>query len=204
MTAQNMGGLISIRLVRAQDVVTFPLVIDGNVTDELVLAEGAAWVEWFCTSQSAGLKSKHSTGSEGDARDLELSFTIGKDTTLKGTQLERSTDDTFIILYRDGNGQLKLFGSKERPVRFKFEATTGQNNRALNGFDCSFFYSGPNNTAYYFADDPEAVTPGISPVIIQWNDGTTITTIAVANAGDVVRINSRFAYTDFDINPTTL
>ncbi|NVJ47303.1 MAG: hypothetical protein HWE07_09250 [Cytophagia bacterium] len=203
LISQNTGGLnSSIKLVRSKDVAVFPAIIAGKITDEIELNEGAGWVEWFCTSQTAGVRSRHIDGSEGNARALGLDFVISKDTSVKASQLERATDDSFIVLFRDANGQLKVFGTKERPVRFKFDMTTGNNTRALNGFSCSFYYSGPDNTTYYMAEDPEVLDPDSSaPVVIQWNDGVTIQTIAVVQAGDVVRINSDFDYNSFEINP---
>ncbi|GHE64859.1 hypothetical protein [Roseivirga thermotolerans] len=203
LTSQNIGGVNpSLKLVRSNDVAVYPSIIDGKVTDEIALKPGVGWVEWFCTSQTAGIRSRHVDGSEGNARALDLGFVISKDTAVKANQLERASDDSFIVLFRDANGQLKVFGTKEKPVRFKFDLATGNNIRALNGFSCSFYYSGPDNSAFYLAEDPEVLDPDVpAPVIIQWNDGVTIQTIAVASPGDVVRINSDFDYTSFDINP---
>lgn len=203
LTSQNMGGINpSLKVIRSRDVAVFPAIIAGKITNEIELSPGAGWVDWFCTSQTAGVRSRHIDGSEGNARALDLDFVISKDSAVKASQLERASDDSFIVLFRDANGQLKVFGTKEKPVRFRFDMATGNNTRALNGFSCSFYYSGPDNTAYYLAEDPDVLDPDFpAPVIIQWNDGVTIQTIAVATSGDVVRINSDFDYTSFDINP---
>ncbi|MCO6367838.1 hypothetical protein GBO34_00735 [Roseivirga pacifica] len=202
LTASNIGGLISIKLVRVQDVAVFPSIVNGAMTDEIELNIGAGWVEWFCTSQSSRLVNRHSSDMEGNGRNVELPFLIAKDAQLKASQLERATEDSFIVLFRDGNGLLKVFGSPSRPVRFKYDVSTGQSTQSKNGYSCSFYYAGLNNVAFYNAEDPEVLDPGTPvPVVIKWNDGESITIISVASPGDVVQINSRFAYTDFETNP---
>ena len=195
-----MGGIVELQLVRSDNVVTVPMAIDGVIYQSIEFVPGSGFVSWATTSQSIGIRSRHVNGTEGGTKRVGLPFSLPKDTPGIAQQLERATDDEFIVLFRDANGVLKIFGTKEHPVNFKFDYNTGRANRDKNGYRCEFYYSGPNNVFFYEGDTPQSPVV-VAPVRIEWDDGETITTIVVAQPGDVIRINSRFAYTDFEINP---
>lgn len=202
-TGPNMAGIVELKLVRSDNVVTVPTAIDGVIYDSVEFLEGFGFVSWATTSQSVGIKSRHMSDLEGTSKRSSLPFSLPKDNPGVAQQLERAIDDEFIVLFRDANGNLKIFGTKENPVRFKFDYDTGKAHRGKNGYDCEFYYDGNHNVYFYEGDVPVAPIT-VPPVRIEWNDGETVTTILVAQPGDVVRFNSNFAYTDFEINPQTI
>jgi hypothetical protein len=198
LSERNVGGLLKIQVARIADIVSFPDPVDGVLYGDIEFAEGKGFSTWCSISQTARLSSENRSSQEGNLRVNRLPFTIARDKVEIKQQFVQAERDEFIVLFMDGNGRAKIFGSPYQPVRFEFSHSSGDAHSSRNQYDCAFFYSGPENVFFY---DGSVATPpaGGSPVIIRWNDGESVQTIASALPGQVVTINSAFIYDDFDI-----
>lgn len=203
LSERNIGGIIKIQVVRAADVLTFPDPVNGVIYGDITFPAGKGFTTWFATSQSARIFSEDRQSQEGPFKFNKLPFTVAKDKPGVKQQLNRALDDEFIVLFMDANGSTKIFGTPDHPVRFEFSHDSGDAHTARNAYSCQFVAEGPDNV-YFYEGNIAAPTSGGSPVILEWYDGATVTTIASAQPGDTIRINSRFVFDDFDINASVL
>lgn len=190
----QLGGVITIDLVRKADVLSMPSPQSGAINGAVVLKAGASFVRWLVKQRSSGIASAARITREGAAKDNRLSFFISLDREEVRAMLELAEHDEFIVIYKYANGKLKIFGTLEAPVLFEFSHNSGNAPAEQNGNNCSFYYNGPDNTYFYNATAP-TITPGTAPAIVNFN-GAPIASLA---PGQVLNIESEFGFTDFYI-----
>lgn len=191
-----MGGILTIDVVRAADVVSIPEPVNGAIYDDVELQPGAGFSRWLVGYQSAGFSGKSKTSREGVSKDNEVRFFIPLDRQAVRTMLERAEDDEFIIIYRYATGPRKIFGTKDFPVLFQFDHDSGSAPTDQNGNNCKFYYSGPENSTFYNGAIASAA-PGTAPSIVRYSTGEIIATLSPT---DILVVNSDFAHT-FSIIP---
>jgi len=201
LAESNMSGVVSLQVVRKADVVAIPTPVLGVIYGDITFAAGGGLVAWQPTSQTINLQSSNSQTAHGNAKENVLPFVLPKDNPTIRRQLELAENDELIVVYADGNGKTKIFGSLDRPVRFRFDHDTGKDSGSRNGYLCEFYYSGPENNFFYEGTTPAPPASG-APVLVKWQNSLGIITIATAYPGEVVTINSDFDYTSFDITTT--
>lgn len=194
----QMGGVITIDLVRKADVQSIPVPQYGAINGEVVLKAGASFFRWRVTQKTAGVNSSSRITREGPTKENRLRFFIALDREAVRTMLEQAELDEFIVIYQYANGKKKIFGLLESPVRFEFSHDSGIAPADSNGNNCSFYYDGPDNTYFYNADSP-SIGSGPAPVIVKHNGEV----IAILSPGQTFNIESEFGFTDFYTSTTT-
>lgn len=129
--SENMGGVLNIWAVPPEaisvsgDVVT--IISDVNIIDILVKQDSASFdedpVESFANT----------------AYKVEIKAVVpcdNKETLAIISELERKKK--YQVIYLDGNGNYKLAGTGEVPLRALAKATTGNNAASLNRYDLTF------------------------------------------------------------------
>lgn len=190
----NLGGIITMQVIRASDVQSMGEPVDGIIYDTIVPKEGKAFVTWSAILESARVRTTSRTTREGPSRQVPLNFMLPKDRPSLKAQLDQAEADEFIVLFTDTNGTQKIFGTLETPVRFEYTHDTGANFSNLNAYDCRFYYTGPDNLFHYNGILPVPV-PGAAPAIVRFN-GVAIASLA---SGETLNITSDFGFTDFYI-----
>lgn len=199
LTASNIGGVVELKVARVADIVSMQQPDDDTIYGNITFQSGTGWHVWRPTSQTIGVNSQNSDSQEGDYKLNTMPFTISKDRQGVKAMLDQAEQDEFIVLYRDANGNQKIFGTLDRPVTFSYSHASSDVHSGRNAYSCQFKYDGPDNI--YFYDGTVTAPPsGPAPVVLQWNG----VTIATAEAGDIINIISEFKYTDFKINPTVI
>lgn len=146
--ADNLSGLRPLRVTRADDVEVFPSQYEGIAQAELVFKEGRDWAVWASTYRTAGFSARGEDSLEGVAHAQELPFIIPRHSTEITTMLRKAQRDEFIVLLEDNNGQRYLFGTKDKPVRFLFDLTTGTGSDR-NQYSCRFYSDATGNLLVY-------------------------------------------------------
>jgi hypothetical protein len=188
----NLGGIITMQVIRASDVQSMGEPVNGIIYDTIVLKEGKAFVNWSAILESARVRNTSRTTREGSSRQVPLNFMLPKDRPGIKAQLDQAEADEFIVLYTDTNGTQKIFGTLETPVRFEYDHDTGASFSNLNAYDCRFYYTGPDNLFHYNGTIPVPV-PGSAPAVVRYN-GVAIASLA---PGETLNIESDFGFTDF-------
>lgn len=192
--SSNLGGLLSIRVIRKDDVESIPDPVNGVIYGEITLKAGKEFVTWVVTLESPRTKSESRSSREGASKGNRLNFLIPKDRPEIKTQLDQAEADEFILIYTDSNGKAKIFGSLDTPVRFQYNHDTGGSFADFNSYECNFYYDGPDNLFHYNGTLPAPPT-GASPAIVLYNGSP----IASLQPGEMLNIISDFGFTDFYI-----
>lgn len=190
----NMGSIVELRVARAGDISDMNDPIDGVVYGDIDFIGDASFVLWRATSQTIGIQSSTRDSQEGNFKTSSLPFFISKDRDDIKAMLELAEDDLFVVLYKDANGKSKLFGNVNEPVRFKYDYNSGTGNGSRNGYQCQFYYEGPNNICFYDGDTPSPPS-GPAGVLVRYNGVNKL----VVPSGGILDITSEFEIDDFEI-----
>jgi hypothetical protein len=98
------------------------------------------------------------------------------------------------VLFKDANGQQKIFGLLDRPVSFRFSHSSGNNVAAKNGYECEFYYDGPENMFEYNGAIAQAPA-GPAPAVVQFNG----VAIASLQPGETLNIISEYSFDEYFI-----
>ncbi len=194
-SSDNTGGLLEIKVARKDDFESIPEPVDGIVYGDIEFKEGRSWCQWDGTSESAGIDSKERNGREGASAGNVLKVFFPKDRAYLRTMFQRASEDELIILFRDANGKLKLFGLLYAPVQFRFSHSTGSSIADRNGYVGEFYFDGPDNI-YEYDGSVSAPIAGPPPSIVKFNGQS----IASLQPGEIFNIVSDFGFTDFYIS----
>jgi hypothetical protein len=196
LQGSKMGGMITLSVIRKDDVESIPEPVDGGIYGAIVLKPGASFVTWQTRYQSAGISSRSRLSKEGSSKDTELGFIISLDRLAIKNMLLAAEEDEFIVIYRYATGPTKIFGLLEAPARFTFDHSSGKQPTDGNENNCRFYYAGPDNTYFFFGEIP-APAPGAAPAVVRYNGEV----IAVLQPGETLDIQSDFGFTDFYTTP---
>lgn len=194
-SADNLGGILSIQVARAADIENIPDPVDGIVYGDIDFFPGKGFVSWDCTSESGSAESKSRQSREGSTKGNTLPFVIPKGRASLQNMFDQAEEDEFVVLFKDANGKQRIFGTKETPVRFRYDHTSGEAHSDLNRYSCEFYYTGPGNMFDYngaIASPPA----GAAPAVVRFNG----TAIAVLQPGEELDIISDFGFTDFYVS----
>jgi hypothetical protein len=192
----NLGGLVALQVARVADIESIADPSNGVIYGDIVFNPGKGFVTWNVSMESPQARSTERNTREGASKNNRLDFMVPKDRPGVKNQFNRAQDDEFVVLYRDANNNLKLFGTKDMPVRFEFAHDSGRAFSNLNAYAARFYYDGPDNIFFYNGEISTAPA-GALPSVVKFN-GTAIATL---QAGETLNIFSDFGFTDFYVTP---
>lgn len=187
----NTGGLIQLKVCRKADIVSIPAPVGGEIFGNIVLNDGAAFLQWDVTLSTSRLQRPTTITTEGATKKPTLNFSIPKDRSDLIDMFNLMEEDEFIVLFTE-NGRQKIFGLLEKPVRFTANHDTGADIGDKNAYSCQFYYSGPNNIFYYSGTGGVAPA-GPAPAIVKFN-GEAIASLA---PGETLNIDSDYSLADY-------
>lgn len=190
--ADNPGGVITLQVVRLADVESMSEPVDGVIYGDITFAAGAGWITWEVTFESIHISSDDRLSREGFATINNMPFRIPRDIPGIRAMLNLAAEDEFLVLFRDGKGQVKIFGLPEAPARLAFVHDGGQGIADGNYYTARFFYEGPDNINFYEGSIPTAPGAG-APAIVKFNGAA----IASLQPGEVLDIQSEFGFSQF-------
>jgi hypothetical protein len=162
-------------------------VVYGNI----VLKEGAAFVTFDVTLETARLQGNSNITSEGKSKKYSLPFVVSKAKPAISDMFELMEEDEFIVVLIE-NGRQKLVGLLNAPLQFAFNHDSGAQVSDRNNYECRFYYEGPDNV--YFYEGALAAAPvGPAPAIVKHN-GVVLASLA---PGEIFNSESDFGFTDF-------
>jgi hypothetical protein len=192
LSADNLGGVLSIQVARKIDISAIPDPVDGVVTGAVTFFPEKGFVNWVTIGESAGNSSASRASREGSSRNNRLPFRVAKDRATLRTMFVLAEEDEFIVLFTDANGKKKIFGTLDTPVRFRFDHSSGTRHGDLNHYSGEFYFEGPENM-FEYDGSVESAPPGPLPAVVQFNGEA----IASLSPGQVFNIISEFGYETF-------
>jgi hypothetical protein len=112
LSADNLGGVLSIQVARKIDISAIPDPVDGVVTGAVTFFPEKGFVNWVTIGESAGNSSASRASREGSSRNNRLPFRVAKDRATLRTMFVLAEEDEFIVLFTDANGKKKNSTSK--------------------------------------------------------------------------------------------
>lgn len=191
-TDENFPGILNISVVKVSDVLTYPDQIDGIAIEQLVFKPGKDFVRWRATHNTAVFNSQGRDSRAGIIRNQELPFILPK-TSLLDTMLTKAERDEFIVLVEDKNGFRELFGSIDKPVRFRYDRTSGSSS-GRNQYSCTFYSEATGNKLIYPATFSIETDFTLAPPVIIRRGSIDGPVLAVASAGSTVVITSPYSF----------
>lgn len=190
--ADNMGGIINLRVARKADITNIKDPVAGIIYSPITMVAGAGFVTWQVTPDTPGTNSSSKQSNQGTSKGNSLKFSVPKDRTTLQTMFEQATEDEFVLLYTDSNGLNKIFGDLNHPVKFRYSHGTGTSPAGKNGFDCEFYYDGPQNIFEYNGTVTTA-PEGPAPAVVYFNGEA----IASLQPGETLNITSDYSYSSY-------
>jgi len=141
-SSENMGGVIRLWAIPPSDYslvgTTLSFISDANLIAIYTQEDSVSFNE---------------TPIEGHAFKTEITGTVPCDSseTLKLiTEMERR--HKYNVIFQDGNGNFKLAGNRNVPLRFSAQQTTGAGSSSLNHYAISFLAKVITSRAVFIAD----------------------------------------------------
>lgn len=194
----NMGGVLTLYVCSASDVLTIPDPVAKVIPGDIVFKAGAGFVRWDVTLESPRIKSTSRSSREGSAKSNRLTFMVPRDRQDIASMFDMAEDDTLIVVAKDGNGTVKLFGTPDSPLIFRYDQDSGQQFANGNFYSCEFSFDGPDNI-YFYTGALQAQPAGTAPSIVQFSTGELIASL---NPSDELIVSSDFAHS-FTLVPGT-
>lgn len=189
----NVGSVIDIKVALLSDIVAEPTAQGDTLYGSFEFVPGKGFVTWKVASQRANMDSDGKESDEGISRKSSLNFIIPKDQQSIRHMLDQADDDLFIVSYKDANGNQRVYGRKDQPVSFIHKRTTGKNTSDLNGYECEFYFDGPQND-FFYNDSLPSPPPGIAPAVVSVNGSI----VASLGPGESINFDTDFDF-DFEI-----
>lgn len=190
----NLGGILDIQVARASDIASMEDPLDGIVYGNITFNPGKGFYSWNATHETGEVDSSSKITKEGSTKSNRLPFNIPKDRPdLRSMFLAAEEGGEFVVLFKYASGKQRLFGHKYAPVRFKFNHSSGARHDDYNGYECEFYFDGPDNMFEYGGSGTSAPA-GAPPVIININ-GVFFQSVP---AGTTVNFDTDFEF-DFQI-----
>ncbi len=191
--AYNFGGVLEVQIARAADVLEWPELKGDTWYGNIEFKAGAGFVKWYTTANENVFRYRSRTTIEGTLYKGAFKVVVPSDRKEIEEMLHLASDDELIILYKNANGLIKIFGSPTFPVQLQVSHSTKRGFGSRNQYECSFYYDGPLNNFFY--DGSVQTAPGTAPAIVRWADGTMISSL---QPGQVLEVDSNFTH-DFEI-----
>jgi hypothetical protein len=135
----NPPGIITLYAVRAAEVTSIPDATYNTISGDLVMASGKKFAVWEFSEESGKLEEKAIGEIDGRSYDCMLDIFIpGVDAT-NDFMFDNALNDRFILISKDGSGNLRIHGEVGRGMRMEVcEFTTGDKPETRRGTTLQF------------------------------------------------------------------
>jgi hypothetical protein len=125
----NIPGIVSFEFVEASNVESFPEYInaENRLSDSIELKPGSEWHIANTVSDSLKYKEKYIKGVDGGVYDFRLLGKAKQDNPYMSALLDKKTQSTFIIRFKQKAGNYKVLGTPTVPVLFSISLDSDTN-----------------------------------------------------------------------------
>lgn len=142
----NLGGLLKLWAIPKSVVsVLGRTVTISSDTDVYAL---------YCTAGSMDMQEQPELTGAGTHYNTEIAGFIPRDSDTVRTAMEDMQQRPYAVLFQDGNGEFKLAGSANQPLRFSAALGTGKETAEAAGHNILF--AGKTTSRAVFVDNPFA------------------------------------------------
>ena len=155
LQGENMPGCMRLRLARVRDIATFPRMIAGALNGNITFAPGKGWIQWMPIENTFGFEAKTSENMEGVIQSNQIKFILPS-AEVDEYMLNQLQLDNLIVLVTDMNLREWVFGSPQRPMKFRYDRDTGTIGSGRAQFSC-FFLGRPFSPRARYSEITESI-----------------------------------------------
>lgn len=138
-SGDNLGGLIKFKFVPMNDVQSIDTAINGKVTTEVTLKEGAQWYCGYCTLGTMGFTEPSAKSPNGEVFQAAFTGVCPQDKEENNDLFNEMRNQKFIIDITDSNGLRKLVGGIDAGLFFSSSLNTQTDMAGRNAHAISFY-----------------------------------------------------------------
>jgi hypothetical protein len=154
----DIGGVRQLRVWPASNV-RLPAYTGVRITTALTLLDPLNYADIWFQPDSGSFDEPQGLDAQGDYYKPSLQLVVLKDDPDLMEAIERlRAVRHFVAAYRDANGQVKLVGTPQHPLRFAAGLETGKRPNDRNGYPLSFTGQTPRPAPFY-----SMLLPGAAP-----------------------------------------
>jgi len=137
----NPGGNNLIQWALADDILIYPQVVDGVITQDLVFVAGRGWQTIRCIENSQSYDDEGSPTENGALYPVTIKGSVRGESAINRIRFANGANaQRFVVKIRDNAYLTKIAGTPNEVLTFKYKYTTGNNMPAMRGY--SFEFSG--------------------------------------------------------------
>jgi hypothetical protein len=142
-TKKNVGGIASLQFILTSEVDKFPTLMKYqpiNLNDIVLKSppsggtEGG-WKAIYFTPETCTANSESKNDDAGNYYLNTIKFKHPCENDETSSQLEAIIDTPMLVLVRNLNGTVKLFGTPENPMRIQYDQQTDESVMKQTGYD---------------------------------------------------------------------
>jgi hypothetical protein len=145
----NLGGILRFRFIPVADVQSFPLPINGMITEPLTIKTGKQWYCGYSTLEKTRYTEPDDSTNGGVVFKKTFAGFYPKDQEEMSVLFNSMRHDRFLIDYTDSNKIRKLVGTLQEPLQFSSNLNTGEKLVDLAGHSFRFFGDGTAKSFIY-------------------------------------------------------
>jgi hypothetical protein len=135
----NLGGCQYFQFVPVEDVLLVPEHTDLVINSPIVLVGSKTFLNGFASSKTLSFEEKPEKRSSGNCFLTKISGFYPKINPGALSLFEKMVNRKFLILIRDNNYYLRLAGTLEHPLEFRYSLSTGADPAKRNGILFEFY-----------------------------------------------------------------
>jgi len=152
----NMGSVQKIEFCDVTLISSIPRMQNQLISDPIVFSAGGSWTEIYFTKETSGLSEQEKTSEQGPHYDILINGLLPKRAQATDGQMVDLHGTEFVVKITDGNGKVKLVGSKDSPLRLQTDRTTQPQPEGRNALTYKFTGKSKTRSPYYTGEDAGA------------------------------------------------
>jgi hypothetical protein len=137
LESENVSGCLRLRLVNVKDITFFPRMIAGVLNGQITFAPGKDWIEWKPIENTFYYEGRTSENMEGVIRSNNIKFTLPA-MAVNEYMLDQLSLANVIVLITDSNLRHWVFGTPQRPMKFRYDNGSGVHGSGRAEYACFF------------------------------------------------------------------
>lgn len=151
MREENISGLSTLEFIPVSDVLSIARPWKEKIASAVSLKPSKSFFSLAYTQETADFSCEPEKTPNGSIHKLSVTAFIPKMQLATDQTLSEMRDDLFILKVRDNNGNVRLCGTIEAPIRFEYNENALAEFGRRGGYSIRFFRDLASPPPYYTA-----------------------------------------------------
>lgn len=137
--SDNIGGSVLVEFCDILNVAGLPDVLNNTIDESLILlVTGAVWDKFYGSPETISVTISPESTNAGYKWNVSIKLSYPKDDASITNTFISMAQHAYIIKHTDGNGVKKILGSRDNPMRMKFDINSPGEASGYNGYSVEF------------------------------------------------------------------